>query len=177
MRLDIGKQGCNFGVIAHPPVTVACPHQSVIEVLLMRFSILSCLSLLLALFLWTPAPTYAAACDQPQDICDDIDDIAEAWAAVADALEETADEDLDDLDVPRLEKDVNELLEPSNLLGEALIELGNDDEVEMGDLLLDVLEELYDVEGDDFAAYLVDRIDDIVDIMDFIVEYCDDAGK
>ena len=143
----------------------------------MRYSISSVLSLLLILFLWTPAPTYAAVCDQPQNICDTIDDVANAWNDVANALEETADEEVGDLDVPRLEKDVNELLEPSVLLGEALIELGNDDEVEMGELLLDVLDELHDVDGDDFAAYLVDRIDDIVDVMDFIVDYCDDAEK
>ena len=143
----------------------------------MRYSIPSVLSLLLILSLWTPAPTYAAVCDQPRNICDDIDDVANDWNDVANALEETADEEVGDLDVPRLENDVNELLEPSALLGEALIELGNDDEVEMGELLLDVLEELHDVDGDDFAAYLVDRIDDIVDVMDFIVDYCDDAGK
>ena len=139
----------------------------------MRYSIPALLSLLLVLFLWTPAPTYAAACDQPQDICDDIDDIANAWNDVANALEETAGEEVGDLDVPRLEKDVNALLKPSVLLGEALIELGNEDEVEMGELLLDAIDELYDVDGDDFAAYMVDRIDDIVDVMDFVVDYCD----
>ena len=47
----------------------------------------------------------------------------------------------------------------------------------MGELLLDTLDELYDVDADDYAAYLVDRIDDIVDVMDFIVDYCDDEGR
>ena len=143
----------------------------------MRYSPFSCLILLLALFLWTPAPTHAAPCDQPQNICDDIDDVADAWNDVANALEETASEEVGDLDVERLEKDVNALLEPSELLGNALVELGNDDEVEMGELLLDTLDELYDVDADDYAAYLVDRIDDIVDVMDFIVDYCDDEGR
>lgn len=143
----------------------------------MRYNVPALLSLLLVLFLWTPAPTYATTCDQPQDICDDIDDVANAWNDVANALEETADEEVGDLDVDRLEKDVNALLEPSSLLADALIELGNDDEVAMGELLNEVLDELYEVDGDDYAAYLVDRIDDIVDVMDFIVDYCDDAGK
>ena len=143
----------------------------------MRYNIPSLFALLFLLCLWTPAPTYAAACEQPQNICDDIDDIANAWNDVANALEETADEEVGDLDVPRLEKDVNALLEPSSLLADALVELGNEDEVAMGDLLNEVLDELYEVDGDDFAAYLVDRIDDIVDVMDFIVDYCDDAGK
>ena len=143
----------------------------------MRYSLPSCFCLLLVLFFWTPTPTYATACDQPQDICDDIDDIANDWNDVANALEETADEEVGDLDVPRLEKDVNALLEPSSLLADALIELGNEDEVAMGELLNEVLDELYEVDGDDFAAYLVDRIDDIVDVMDFIVDYCDDPGK
>ena len=143
----------------------------------MRYSLPSFFCLFLVLFFWTPTPAYATACDLPQNICDDIDDIANAWNDVANALEETAGEDVGDLDVLRLEKDVNELLEPSVVLGEALVELGNDDEVEMGELLLDVLDELHDVDGDDLAAYMVDRIDDIVDVMDFIVDYCDDQQQ
>ena len=107
------------------------------------------------------------------DFCDDIDDVTSAWAEIADALEETAGEDVGDLDLPRLERDVNRLLPATESLGEALVDLGDADEEELGDLLLDTTDDLRDVDGDDFSAYLVDRIDDIVDTLDEIVDYCD----
>lgn len=120
----------------------------------------------LLLFAWAPSPASA-------DLCDTINDLADDWADVADALEETAGEDVGDLDVPRLERDVNALLKPTEDLGDALIDLGNADEEELGEDLLDMTDELYDVDGDDLAAYLVDRIDDIVDTIDDVVDYCD----
>ena len=124
----------------------------------------------LLLLLWTPAPASA-------DFCDTIDDLANSWAEVADALEQTAGEDIGDLDVPRLERDVDQLLDPTETLGDALIALGNAEEEEMGQILLDLTGELYDVTDDDLAAYLVDRIDDIVDGIDNVVDYCDAGGE
>lgn len=129
-------------------------------------------SLPLALVLTFLAPVAASA-----DICDDIDTVSNGWAAVADALEETAGEDLGDLDVPRLEKDVNTLLDPTQTLGAALVELGNEDEEALGGELLAVVEELHDVTGEDLAAYLVDRIDDIVATLDDVVAYCDEGDE
>lgn len=136
----------------------------------MRFKALAAFPL--ALLLWTLAPATAAA-----DFCDDIDTIADGWAAVADALEETAGEDVANLDLPRLERDVNTLLDPTHKLGAALVEVGNPDEEELGNALLDMVDELHDVTGDDMAAYLVDRIDDLVDTLDEVVAYCDEVSE
>lgn len=111
------------------------------------------------------------------DFCNDINDVSNAWAAIADALEEDAGEDVGDLDVDRLVRDVDELLPATEILGEALIDLGNAEEEELGDFLLDTTDDLRDVEDDDLAAYLVDRIDDIVDALDDIVDYCDDVNE
>lgn len=110
-------------------------------------------------------------------VCDTINDLADGWAVIADALELDADEEVEDLDVARLEKDVNELLPATEDLGDILLDLGNRDEEEMGDELLDVVEDLYDVQEEDYAAYVVDRIDDIVDSMDEIVDYCDEVNE
>ena len=107
------------------------------------------------------------------DVCDNIDDLADGWAAIADALEADAGEEIEDLDVDRLERDVETLLPWTEGLGEDLADFGNLQEEEMGEDLLDVVDELREVEIDDYAAYLVDRIDDIVDCMDHIVDYCD----
>ncbi len=115
------------------------------------------------------APTIQA---DPQ-ICDIIDDLADGWAGVADALELDADEEVGDLDVRALRSDVNALLPATEDLGELLLDFGDPYEEEMGDDLLYVVEEVYDVREGDFAAYLVDRIDDVVDSMDHIVGYCD----
>ena len=111
------------------------------------------------------------------DICDDIDDLSNAWASIADALEETADEDVGDLDVRRLERDVNALLPGTEALGEYRADEGSRDEQDIGNDLLDLIDDLYDVDGDDLAAYLVDRIDDLVDCLDFTVDYCDAVNE
>lgn len=122
--------------------------------------------LVLALLALTPAAVHA-------DICDDINDIAEGWNAIANALEETAGEDLEDLDLDRLRRDVNDLLPGTQTLGEYLVDEGNAGEQDLGNDLLDAIDELFDVETDDYAAYLVDRIDDVVDSLDATVDYCD----
>ena len=120
----------------------------------------------LLVFAWAPSPASA-------DLCDTINDLANDWNEVANLLEQDAGEDVGDLDVRRLERDVDTLLKPTEDLGDALIDLGNADEEELGEDLLDMTDELYDVDGDDMAAYLVDRIDDIVDTIDEVVDYCD----
>ena len=107
------------------------------------------------------------------DICSDINDLSNGWNAIANALEQTADEGVGDLDVAALERDVNTLLDPTETLGSALVELGDRNEEDLGNDLLDMVDDLVDVEGDDLAAYLVDVIDDMVDSLDNVVDYCD----
>ncbi len=136
----------------------------------MRYSMFFALSFLL-LTLGAPTSAEALVCDDPMGICEDINEVSNGWNAIANALEENAEDDLEDLDVESLVDDVNVLLEATELLGEALVEIGNEDEEELGGDLLDVIDDLYEVEGDDMAAYLVDIIDDIVDA---IVDYCDE---
>ena len=111
------------------------------------------------------------------DVCNRINTLANDWNDVGNALEEDAGEDVGDLDVKRLERDVDALLGPTEDLGDDLIDLGNSDEVEMGEILLDFTDDLVDVDGDDMAAYLVDRIDDIVDALDDVVDYCDSVTE
>lgn len=127
--------------------------------------------------LWILTAVLGAPVVAHADVCNNINDLANDWTEVANLLEETAGEDVGDLDVPRLERDVNALLEPTEVLGNALVDLGNPDEEEMGNALLGYVDDLYDVDGDDMAAYLVDRIDDIVDVMDEIVDYCDEVNE
>ena len=129
----------------------------------------------LLLLLGTASSSIAAdPCENALDICDDISTVADGWSVIANALEETGGEDVGDLDVDRLVEDVSMVLEPTQLLGEALVALGNEKEENLGGDLLQAIEGLYDVDGDDIAAYLVDRMDDIVDALDNIVAYCDE---
>lgn len=121
---------------------------------------------LVALLVLAPAAAHA-------DVCDDINDIANGWNAIADALEQNADDGLDDLDLNRLRRDVDELLPGTESFGEYLVDEGNAAEQDLGDDLLDTIEDLYDVDTDDYASYMVDRIDDIVDVLDDTVDFCD----
>jgi len=124
------------------------------------------------LFVTFTAPASAAA---GQNICEDINAVSNGWNAVANALEEAAGDDLGDLDVESLASVVNELLEPTGLLGEVLAEEGDEGEQELGEDLLDIIDEMLEVDGDDLAEYLVDVIDDLVDTLDEVVDYCDAA--
>ena len=47
--------------------------------------------------------------------------------------------------------------------------------MELGIELLETMVDRADVEEDDLVSYLVDIMDDIVETMDCIVEYCDEA--
>ena len=124
------------------------------------------LILLCALLFATPSAVEA-------EVCNTINDLSNAWNSIANALEESSGDDIEDLDVDRLAGDVNTILPSTEELGDFLVEEGNDEENALGNDLLDMVEELYDVEGEDMAAYLVDRIDDIVDVLDDTVDYCD----
>ena len=129
--------------------------------------------------LWILVPLAAAITPVTAgaNICDDIDDVSTGWDAVANALEETAGEDVGDLDVDRLEQDVNTLLEPTQVLADALADSADPDEVELGEDLLDMIDGIYDTDGEDLADYLVDRIDDLVDTLDDVVDFCDEVHE
>ena len=125
-----------------------------------------CLLLVLALaFCHVPA---AAA-----DVCDVINDLANDWNSLANDLEFYAGHDVDDLAIRRLEREVNDLYLPTEALGEDLVDLGNRREEKLGHRLLGEIDDLDDVRGRDLVAYLVDRMDDIVDALDRVVDYCD----
>ena len=110
-------------------------------------------------------------------ICDDVADLADDWADVADALEETAGTDVGDLDLDRLERDVNALLPDTESLGEYLVDEGSRKEQRIGNEILDMVDGVHDVDGDDLAAYMVDRIDDLVDSLDYTVDFCDAVNE
>ena len=122
-------------------------------------------TLLLALLILAPAAH--------ADVCDDVNDIANGWNEIANALEEDAGEGLEDLDLDRLRRDVDDLLPGTESFGEFLVAEGDARERQLGNNLLDSIEDLYDVDTDDYASYLVDRIDDIVDDLDDTVDFCD----
>ncbi len=123
-------------------------------------------TIFLALLVLVPVTVHA-------DVCDDINDIANGWNVIANTLEDAGDEGLEDLDLDRLNADVNTLLPGTEEFGEYLVEEGNVTEQDLGNDLLDSIEDLYDVETDDYASYMVDRIDDIVDSLDQTVDFCD----
>ena len=113
-------------------------------------------------------PATAATVDA--QIYNDMNTVSNGWNDIADALEETAGDDIGGLDIARLEKNVNTLLGPTEELGVALVEYGKVDEQAIGEGLPDVTGEFYDIDGDDLAAYLVD-------VIDVGVDYCDASNN
>jgi len=107
------------------------------------------------------------------DVCNDLNAIANGWNDIANALERDAGEGIENLDVDRIRSDVDDLLPLTESFGEYLAAEGSGSERILGANLLNSIDWLYDVDTDDFAAYLVDRIDDIVDDLDETVDYCD----
>ncbi|MEM7356559.1 MAG: hypothetical protein AAF657_37430, partial [Acidobacteriota bacterium] len=74
--------------------------------------------LLLTWFLLAPGAAMA-------DVCDDVNDVANGWNAIANALEDSADEDLESLDLEALRDDVDALLPGTESLGEFLVDEGS----------------------------------------------------
>ncbi len=107
------------------------------------------------------------------DICDDINDLANAWNEIANFLNEHEDEGFSEADANEIDKLVNLALEPTQNLGEALTKLGDEEEVQLGHELLQYVHELHNRRHGDLVSYLVDVIDDITDTLDGVVDYCD----
>ncbi len=107
------------------------------------------------------------------DICDDIDDLANAWAEIANFLNEHEDDGFTEAEANEIDKLVNVALQPTQDLGEALTKLGDDAEVQLGHELLQYVHELHNRQHGDLVAYLVDVMDDITGTLDAVVDYCD----
>ena len=107
------------------------------------------------------------------DICDDINDLSNVWNEIANVLHEAEGEGVSGEDAQRLDELLDAVLDPTQTLGAALTELGNEDEEELGHQLLQYVHELRARQSGDMVAYLVDVIDDITDALDAVTDYCD----
>jgi hypothetical protein len=128
--------------------------------------------LFLVLMLVGPASSYAATCYPPMDICEDINDLSNCWNEIANRLAEG--EEVEDFDAEAFDAAVQTMLEATVLLGAALVEAGNEDEQVLGSNLLDVIVEADEIGAEELEAYIVDILDDLVDALDAIVDYCDE---
>ncbi len=130
----------------------------------MRINRLSLVLPVLCAFLVIPAKA---------DICDDINDLANAWTEIANFLNEHEEEGFSESDAREIDKLVNLVLQPTQDLGEALTKLGDEEEVQLGHELLQYVHELRGRQHGDMVAYLVDVMDDLTDTLDAVVDYCD----
>lgn len=128
--------------------------------------------LFLVFMLVGPASAYAATCYPPMDICEDINDLSNGWNEIANMLAEG--EEVEDFDAEAFDSAVQTMLEATVLLGAALVEAGNEDEQVLGSNLLDVIAEADEIGEEELEAYIVDILDDLVDALDAIVDYCDE---
>ncbi len=134
----------------------------------MRYTHLVALSIALLLFAALPAMARSEACGR-------IDKLAKGWDGIAETLD-SAGAALAGLNVSRFEKRVIKLLDPTEEIGLILLDHGSTHEQHLGDMLLEVTDELYEVQGDELTAYLDDTMDDIVEAVEDIVEHCGKTG-
>ncbi len=107
------------------------------------------------------------------DICDDINDLSNVWNDIANFLHEHEEDGFSEEEANQLDELVDTALDPTQTLGKALTELGNEDEAELGHQLLQYVHELRARRHGDMVSYLVDVMDDITDSLDAVTDYCD----
>lgn len=107
------------------------------------------------------------------EICDDVNELSNTWNELANFMHEHEGDGFTDEEANHVDDAIEALQEPTRVLGTALSELGDEDDAEIGDTLLDYSDELDERKRGDLVAYLVDVIDDVVDTLDEAVDYCD----
>lgn len=110
-------------------------------------------------------PMMAAA-----NICEDINDMANAWNDVANMVDGSDPGDYTEAEAQEIGQAVEEMYESTYDFAEILMDQGNDDEADLGEDLSIALDDLYNSEGID---EIVDSMDYVVDAIDNITDYCD----
>ncbi|CAM2010878.1 hypothetical protein [Acanthopleuribacter pedis] len=106
------------------------------------------------------------------DICEDINDLSNDWNEVANFLGELEEnDDFSDRDLRRFEQYVTDLAEDTYILADALIDLGNQRETNLGTTMRKRMAAL--AEADSLEA-AVARMDNLVDSIDRVTDYCDE---
>lgn len=123
------------------------------------------------------APLYLSSPAVAQNLCDDIDTVANGWNELANFMAENGADGFSAEEADSLDALMDMVDEPSRVLAMALIEVGNPQEQELGERLRNFLDELGVRERGDRVDYLVALIDDIVDTIDAIVDYCDEVNS
>ncbi len=105
------------------------------------------------------------------NICDDINGLADEWNEVANFLNECEENDrFTDTEMKRFENYVTDLAEDTYILADALIDLGNDRETKLGTNMRKRMAALAEANTLEAA---VDRMDELVNSIDDVTDYCD----
>ncbi|UCF36359.1 MAG: hypothetical protein JSU96_16275 [Acidobacteriota bacterium] len=113
---------------------------------------------------------------EPAEICETVNDVSNLWNDLANFLDEHSETGIDADAADEIDELIELLDEPTRFLGNALIELGNDTESDLGDQLLYELNDLNERERGETVDSLVEIIDSAVDTLDAIVDYCDSVN-
>jgi len=119
------------------------------------------LALVLVLFL----PMTALA-----DICDDVNEIANGWNDMANAVHELDLESITQKDAEEIDAGIEEAYDATEEFANLLEEHGDAREAKLGRELNRALKILWDAEG---IGAIVDAMDVVVDALDNITDYCD----
>ncbi len=122
--------------------------------------------ILLAFALILAAPFAAGA-----DICEDINDMADGWNEMANAIDEAADEGFTRREEREADEAIEEAFVATQEFADLLEDEGNNREQRLGRQLNRALDQL---DRADFIEGIIDTMDGVVDALDDITDYCDE---
>ena len=128
----------------------------------MRKSLLSC-----ALLLTLPF------CASAAEICEDVNDVSNAWNELANLINTTQGEGFSDDEVAKIEGVVAGMTEGSAVLAGLLQGAGNDHQAALGNQLEAVLTELENLDGEEEVNYIVGAVDSVTATLDTVTDDCD----
>jgi|CXWL01.1.fsa_nt_gi opacity protein-like surface antigen len=114
-----------------------------------------------------------SASAQAAEICETVNDAANAWNEMGNLIRATGGEGFDDSEVAQIEDAVGGLTEATALLAGALQSEGNAEQQGLGEELEAILTVLADDDASEDADYLVAVLDEVTKTMDSITDDCD----
>ena len=106
------------------------------------------------------------------EVCEAINDLANDWNEVANFIDEAGDDDdFTAVEIRAFERYIEELAEDTYWLADALIDLGDRHETNLGTTLRKTMARLADGGS---TNRMVNDLDSLVDTLDRVTDYCDE---
>lgn len=112
-------------------------------------------------------------CAPAAEICEDVNDVSNAWNELANLVNTTQGEGFTDEEVDAVEAVVAGLTEGSAVLAGLLQGAGNDHQVALGTQLEAVLIQIENLDDEEEVNYIVGAVDSVTATLDAVTDDCD----